>query len=150
MARWEPMKSRISWKKNWKRPYRIFSSNTCLIIWSNLSMIKISPRSDLPFLRSENREKEGGGTLKSYEPLLRVDHYPLFFISVSQIHLDNSERLCSHSEFCALSDGELIETAYFFLSFVRDRYRVSLICLFWANKSVQAISMKEASTNETF
>ena len=29
----------------------------------NLSVIKISARSDLPFSRSENRKKEGGGTL---------------------------------------------------------------------------------------
>ncbi len=42
-----------------------FSSNTCLIILGGLSVIKISIRSVLPSLRSENREKRGGGgTLK--------------------------------------------------------------------------------------
>ena len=56
--------------------------------------------------------------------------------SVPDIDLGHPWRLSSHSEFCALSDGEITETVYLFRSFVQGRYRASPRCLFSAHKSV--------------
>jgi hypothetical protein len=40
---------------------KIFSSNTCLVIFRALSVVKISARSDLPLSISRKVQKDGGG-----------------------------------------------------------------------------------------
>ena len=70
--------------------------------------------------------------------------------SISHIGFDGPKRLCSYSEFHALSDGKRIEVACLLVCFVQGRYRVSPRYLFSANKSLQGISMKKAWTKEIF